>query len=162
MALQALDHNLFGIDIAQRKATLYADSNAFTTTTTTKVGTGIAKLLALPIDVISNRYANGYFYLSSICITQPNLFEAVLLATHTKRDEWTVEISSVGALLAESQRASDFLSVVAATTYRVGNYSAKAAQSSELLGLEQESVETVIGAAVDAMNAGAKTNLWLK
>ena len=80
----SLKGGMWGIDIPNKKASLYAGAEGkFNTTTLKQVGRGVAALLSLP-DAQLEGYKNSPVYLSSFCVSQRDILDAVIRATGTK------------------------------------------------------------------------------
>ncbi|KAK3635722.1 hypothetical protein LTR56_014598 [Elasticomyces elasticus] len=145
----SLTYNALGIDATARTATLYTDSIAFNTTTLPQIGRGVARFLALPRSTIDKQFANGFLYLSSFKLTQPELFQAVLAATGTKESDWQIERTSFETLIEEgNKKVSEgnvivgSIDVVHGITYKAGDYSEEV--HNDMLGLEQEDLGEVV------------------
>ncbi|KAK4546581.1 hypothetical protein LTR36_001798 [Oleoguttula mirabilis] len=154
----SIQHGVFGIDVAARKATLYMDSVSFNTTSSAQIGAGIASFLALPTDVIEKQFANGSLYLSSFSLTQPQVFEAMLRVTGTTEKDWEVERKTcqdrldVGRKKLEAGDVSGTFDLLYSMTYLEGDYSSRL--HNELLGLGQEDLDEVVEEAVKAASPG--------
>ena len=114
-------------------------------------------MLALPVQTIEHNFANGYVYLSSFHLTQPQLFGAVLKATGTAESDWDLKRSTTGALFQDSQekfQAGEFHAIagmITGTTFQVGDYSAKVAEHDKLLQLPAEDLDDVIKRAAEVV-----------
>ena len=126
------------------KATLITDSVPFNTSTVARVAAGIAKMLSLPASTVDENFGNGFLYVSSFLLTQPEIFLAVLRATGTGEGEWQIERKSVG----EYAVPEGDLNLVLVETYREagGDYTGKLCN--EMLGLEQEDLDEVVKSAI--------------
>ena len=51
--------------------------------------------------MVDEKFVNGYLYISTFVVTQPEIFEAVLRVTGTKEEEWEVERKKVQDLIDE-------------------------------------------------------------
>ncbi|KAK5686085.1 hypothetical protein LTS10_002199 [Elasticomyces elasticus] len=145
----SLTYNALGIDATARTATLYTDSIAFNTTTLPQIGLGIAKFLALPRSTIDKQFANGFLYLSSFKLTQPELFRAVLAATRTKESDWQIERTSFETLIEDGHKKvsegdviAGSIDVVHGITFKAGDYSGEV--HNDMLGLKQEDLGEVV------------------
>jgi hypothetical protein len=108
----------------------------------------MAEFLALPTERIDRDFANGFLYLSSFCISQPELLKAVMRATSTKEEEWSLEYKTCQNRMDEGQtklRAGDksgTFDVIYAHTMLGIDYEAKT--RNEMLGLPKEGLDEVI------------------
>jgi hypothetical protein len=87
-AEQSLNTGYFGIDVPDRKATLYSGGNTrFNTTNMSTVGRAVASLLTSPITSQSGAslsdYENGYVYISSFLTTQREILAACQRVSNT-------------------------------------------------------------------------------
>lgn len=154
---------MFDINAQDKTATLLTDSGAFNTSTLAQVGRGVARLLSLPIQNEANpraslsHYANGFVYISSFVVEQPQLFEAVVRATGTKKEDWKVQHSDIARKIKIGQdgMARGDMMAGAALMYAMymgkdmgGNYEDKAAEDRIILSLEEENIDEVVKRAL--------------
>lgn len=161
--LQSIRAGAFRIDAKNKTATLVSGTGRFNTSTLQQVGKGVAALLSLPIKDSQNpdhslsHYANSFAYVSSLYITQSELFEAVKRATGTQDQDWTIEHDSiseglkrVAPLLKSGDPASMFINIY----YNYmgeglgGDVEAKAAKDRKVLGLKEEDLDDVVRRAL--------------
>lgn len=93
----SLAHGMFGIDVRERRATLFVDEGVhvpFRTTTLAQAGRAVAALMALPASKLE-KYENKLVYVSSFKVSGRELLEAVQRATGTDDGDWTVEVKTV-------------------------------------------------------------------
>lgn len=118
-------------------------------------------MLALPAATIEEKFANGYLYLSSFRMTQPELFSAVLRVTGTHHAGWKVEDKAVQDLIDEGHRMIDagqsmgHFKIIFGVTYKDGfggDYSQKL--HNKMLGLEEEDLDEAVKSGIDAAKPG--------
>ncbi|KAF2702853.1 NAD(P)-binding protein [Pleomassaria siparia CBS 279.74] len=90
---------LFGIDIAKREVVFFDEgTQKMNTSTWAQTGQAVAEVLSLPVfpkdandtsTTLSN-YRNRYVYVSSFCLSQKDMFEAVKRATGTRNGDWNI------------------------------------------------------------------------
>ena len=87
---------MFGIDTTAHTATIYPDAGSFNTSTLDRIGLSVAKMLSLPISDSSNpraslqHYANNFLYVSSYCVTQTQLLQAIQKARNESDADWKI------------------------------------------------------------------------
>jgi len=87
---------VFGIDTAAHTATIYPDAGSFNTSTLDRIGLSVAAMLSLPIsDSLNPRaslqhYANNFLYVSSYCVTQTQLLQAIQKAKNENDADWKI------------------------------------------------------------------------
>jgi uncharacterized protein YbjT (DUF2867 family) len=153
----SLNRGLWGVDVPNKKASLYAGAEAkFNTTTLQQVGRGVAALLSLP-DAQLKEYKNSPVYLSSFCISQRDILDAAIRATGSKESDWEIATLDADEVVKGSRKAVKegnhmaFLEEFYITHMREGaggNYQEKAAKDLKVLGLEEESLDEVVKAVV--------------
>ncbi|KAF1943950.1 NAD(P)-binding protein [Clathrospora elynae] len=156
----SLKGGLWGIDIANQKASLYVGAEGrFNTTTLKQVGEGVAALLSLP-DGELEKYKNSPVYLSSFCITQREILDSAIRATGTKESDWDITTPAVDEVIAEARAEvakgnhMAFIKEFYITHMREGtggNYQEKAAKDAEVLGLKEGSLDEVVKAVVQEL-----------
>lgn len=128
-----------------------------------QVGRAIAKVLSLPITSSENprasleHYGNNFIYISSFCVTQLQIFDAIKRATETSDADWKIGRKSI----AEREKAAweaiaagdEFGAMGLIYCYYMGegkggNFDAKAREEREVLGLQEESLDKVIKGAL--------------
>lgn len=157
---------VFGIDTANHIATIYPDASAFNTSTMDRIGLTVAKLLSLPITDSSNsraslqHYANNFLYVSSYCVTQTQLLQAIQRAKGESDADWKVrKDQTVAQRIMESEagmKEGNMQAGFALVVYRYigeglgGNYQDKAEADRKVLGLpeEEESFEAAVKRAL--------------
>ncbi|KAK4507375.1 hypothetical protein PRZ48_001110 [Zasmidium cellare] len=143
---------LFGIDVRNRRATLYNDAGENNTASIGQVGLTIAKVLSLPVTSQDNprasveHYANNFIYISSFCTTQGKIFEAVKKATSTSDADWEIKHSTISKL-ANADMMSQLYSFYMGDG-RGGNFDAKATEDRKTLGIEEEDLDEVVKGAL--------------
>lgn len=101
----SLGQGFWGIDIKNRKATIYGDGNTkMNTATLQRTGDATAALLSLPEDQLA-AYKNKPFYVTSLYVTQREMLEAVQRATDTTDADWTIETRDFLEVAKESDEA---------------------------------------------------------
>lgn len=158
----SMQMGMFGINIHERRVTLYDDAGSFNTSTLEQVGKGIAALLSLPISNPSNtrasleHYANNFVYVSSFLTTQRELFEAIRRATGTTSADWTIEKSSIFGpggkieVAEEGVRKGDMIASGGLTyAYYMGeglggNYEEKAREDRKVLDLQEDNLDVLM------------------
>ncbi|KAM0273217.1 hypothetical protein ACHAQH_008408 [Verticillium albo-atrum] len=86
----------WGLDLKNRKATLYDGGNTKTiTTTVATTGKGTAGLLSLPEQEL-REYDNGALYLKSFRVSQRDLLESVLRVTGATEADWEIKNEDAG------------------------------------------------------------------
>ncbi|EJD46130.1 putative oxidoreductase CipA [Auricularia subglabra TFB-10046 SS5] len=109
----------YGVDLEKREVTFFDDGNTKTTNSTwAQCGRAIAGLLSLklyPDDEKDNapaidRWANKCVYISSFCVSQKDMFEAVKRASGTTDSDWKVSYVAAEERFKAAQTAfrSDF------------------------------------------------------
>lgn len=148
---------------SDRRSPVYSGSGEYNTSSIGQVGRAIAKVLFLPITSSENprasleHYANNFIYISSFCVTQHNIFDAIQKATKSSNADWTIEESSI----AERERsgrerfakgnllgAMDLIYCLYMGEGKGGNFDAKAREERQVLGLEEEDLFEVVKDAV--------------
>jgi hypothetical protein len=148
--MQSVENDGFGISLRERKATIYEDGNPFNTTTMAQAGKAIAKFLELPEEQIDKNFTNGFVFISSFHLAQPELFQTVLRATNTTEAGWKIGRKPVDSLLQSGRKAVKegvpwSLNLVYGLLLIDGDYQRKL--HNDLLGLEaDESLEEVFKA----------------
>ncbi|KAK3339872.1 hypothetical protein B0T25DRAFT_523548 [Lasiosphaeria hispida] len=88
----ALGEAFFGIDIKNRKATLFDDGNTpMTTSTWRQCGRAAAGLLALPEEVIREKFGNGALYVASFTVSQREMLDGVHRVLGTTDGDWEIK-----------------------------------------------------------------------
>lgn len=156
----SLKGGLWGIDIAQKKATLYdVDDAKFNTTTLQQTAAGVANLLSLPDETL-DQYKNKPVYLKSFRVNQREILDSVLRATAAKENEWEIKNAdanqSIDRWMQEAAkgdlRAFQLAFYVAHMQKgRGGDYDAKAIKDMEVLGMEEQNLDEVVEAVVEEL-----------
>jgi hypothetical protein len=158
--LQSLKGGFFGIDVPNRKATIYNGGNTkFNTTNMATVGKAVASLLSLPKTAEGkpslSEYANKFIYISSFLNSQREILSAVQHVTKTPVSDWTVEEGSAERWIEEGKERmakGDFYGAVNTLYGQLfiegsgSNYQNKVAN--EVLGLPKEDLQRSIRAAL--------------
>ncbi|GAB1730479.1 hypothetical protein NU195Hw_g2073t1 [Hortaea werneckii] len=163
---QSLRLGLCGIDLFARKATLYRDAGRFNMSTLDQVGLGIARVLGLPVknEGESKRasleyYANNFVYISSLHVTQRELFASAVKATGTSEAEW--EVDEGDTVKDWIERCKDMMSrgemkgaMGLTFAYYLGeglggDYQAKAVEDMKVLGLRKGDLDAVVKTEVE-------------
>lgn len=131
----------------------------FNASTLEQLGKAVAALLSLPVVNTANpdhslsHYANSFVYVSSMYITQVEVFEAVRRATGTQDRDWTIEHEDLKQVLADATAkiaAGDMSGMRANLFYNYigeglgGDVEAKAAKDGQVLGLRAEDLDVVV------------------
>ena len=153
----SLKQGSWGIDIQNRKASLYKGAEAkFNTTTLKQVGEGVAKLLSLP-EAELETYKNKPVYLSSFFITQRDILESAIRATGTKESDWNVVVEDADKVIEEVRREiangnhMAFVKEFYITHMRKGfggDYQEKALKDAQVLELKAENLDEVVETVV--------------
>jgi uncharacterized protein YbjT (DUF2867 family) len=153
----SLKQGSWGIDIQNRKASLYKGAEAkFNTTTLKQVGEGVAKLLSLP-EAELETYKNKPVYLSSFFITQRDILESAIRATGTKESDWNVVVEDADKVIEEVRREiangnpMAFVKEFYITHMREGfggDYQEKALKDAQVLELKTENLDEVVETVV--------------
>lgn len=94
-SLSALNGELYGIDVKNRKVTFFDDgTQRLNTSTWQQVGRAVAALLSLPIDqkdapTTIAMYRNCMVYISSFAVSQKEMLESAKRVTGTSDADWT-------------------------------------------------------------------------
>ncbi|KAF1847704.1 NAD(P)-binding protein [Cucurbitaria berberidis CBS 394.84] len=155
----SLKHGNWGINIKEKKATLYKGAEGkLNTTTQRKVGEGVSKLLSLP-DAELETFKNKPVYLSSFEINQREVLDSAIRVTGTKESDWKVVVRDADEVIAEARKEvaqgnhmahiMEFY-ITHMKESSGGNYQAKATKDAEVLGLkDEEDLDDVVKAVVD-------------
>ncbi|KAI6790757.1 hypothetical protein KC360_g2036 [Hortaea werneckii] len=162
---QSLRLGLLGIDLFARKAVLYRDAGKFNMSTLDQVGLGIARVLSLPVENPQDRrasleyYGNNFVYISSLHVTQRELFASALKATRTSEAEWELDegdtvkdwIERCKGMMAQGEMKGAMGLTFA---YYLGeglggDYQAKAVEDMKVLGLREGDLDAVVKAEVE-------------
>ncbi|KAI7278096.1 hypothetical protein KC345_g6172 [Hortaea werneckii] len=162
---QSLRLGLLGIDLFTRKATLYRDAGKFNMSTLDQVGLGIARVLGLPIRNEEDQraslgyYGNNFVYISSLHVTQRELFASAVEATGTSEAEW--EVDENDTVREWIERCKEMMSrgemkgaMGLTFAYYLGeglggDYQAKAVEDMKVLGLREGDLDAVVKAEVE-------------
>ncbi|KAK0648563.1 putative oxidoreductase CipA [Cercophora newfieldiana] len=154
----SLGEPFFGIDIKNRKATLFDDGNVkITTSTWEQCGRAVAGLLALPERELSRRFKNKGVYVGSFTVSQRDMLESVQRVTGTKAEDWEVGFEeSVGRYKRglEEMKAGDRYGFARALYTRAffkengGNFEATRGLDNEVVGVEKEELDEAVKKAV--------------
>jgi hypothetical protein len=136
-----LAYGLFGVDIKNRKITLYDQgTNRFDTTNLDTVGKAVAKILSMP-----TKFANERVFISGMTVSQVDILGAFKRATGSQ--DWTVEHKSASGLRAEGFAkiaAGDYsgiVDVIEASNTEPGSgalYSSERKLANEELGVKDD------------------------
>ena len=160
--IQSLKSGWFGIEIPQRKATIFNDGqNAITTTTIAQVCRGVAALLGLPVHSSSGSacisdYKNQFVYLESFCINQADMLAAVQAATGTTPEDWTLEWKDVDEYIDEGRREDEKGEDAKKGIKELLDKFHRRKIANERLGLPKESLEEVVERVVREVEEEAK------
>ncbi|KAF5574861.1 NAD(P)-binding domain-containing protein [Fusarium pseudoanthophilum] len=92
---EMIKSGLWGIDVENRKATIWTGAvGKVSTTSVAQTGQATAAVLSLPERDLS-RYKNKAFYVPSFHLTQKELLLAVQKATGTEDQDWEIEYQDV-------------------------------------------------------------------
>lgn len=87
--------SLFGVDVKNKKATIYDDGNArFTVITLASAGLAVARLLALHEDELA-AFKNKYVYISDMRVSQNSILDAAQKATASSSSDWDIAHASM-------------------------------------------------------------------
>ncbi|KAI7251753.1 hypothetical protein KC319_g3167 [Hortaea werneckii] len=164
---QSLRLGLCGLDLFARKATLYRDAGTFNMSTLDQVGLGIARVLGLPIRneeggskrASLEHYGNNFVYISSLHVTQRELFASAVKATGTSEAEWEVDEEDtvkewIGRCKEMMSRGEMKGAMGLTFAYYLGkglggDYQAKAVEDMKVLGLQEGDLDAVVQAEVE-------------
>ncbi|KAI7087550.1 hypothetical protein KC356_g4074 [Hortaea werneckii] len=162
---QSLRLGLLGIDLFARKAVLYRDAGKFNMSTLDQVGLGIARVLSLPVQNPQDRrasleyYGNNFVYISSLHVTQRELFASARRVTRTSEAEWEVVegdtvkewIERCKGMMAkgEMQGAMGLTFAYYLGEGLGGDYQAKAVEDMKVLGLREGDLDAVVKAEAE-------------
>lgn len=161
---QSLRLGLCGVDLFNKKATLYSDSKVFNMSTLNQVGLGIARLLSLPTSNPENprasleHYTNNFVYISSFLVTQGRILLSAQEATGTSDSDWTMETDTVAEWIkrCKEQMAQGDRTGMMGITFAYylgeglgGNYTDKAVEDMRVLGLEMEDFDAKVKEEVE-------------
>lgn len=96
-SLSALNGELYGIDVRNRRATFFDDgTQRLNTSTWQQVGRAVAALLSLPIEqehapTTIAMFRNCMVYISSFTVNQREMLESVKRVTGTSDEDWTTK-----------------------------------------------------------------------
>lgn len=137
-----MERNSFGFDPEKRTATLYDNgSGKFDSINITTLGAVISGILTRP-----DEFKNRYVYVSDFVITQNEIFESLLQATKTTREDWTITHRTTDELRKEgfekigNGNFMGALDLIYAAVFKDGlgsNYSSTRKLDNEALGLEK-------------------------
>ena len=160
----AMGENCFGIDIKNRKATLYDDGNTrMTTSTWRQCGRGVAGLLALEEGVIREKFRNGPLYVASFTVTQREMLEAVWRVTGTKEGEWEVKYQGSreryeqGLEEMKGGSREGFAKALYARGFFPGggaDFERERGLHNGVVGVEKEELDEAVGRAVEMVRRG--------
>ncbi|KAK0611706.1 putative oxidoreductase CipA [Immersiella caudata] len=160
----SLGEPCFGIDIKNRKATLFDDGTARVTTSTWgQCGRAVAGLLALPEGEIEKRFRNKAVYVGSFTVSQREMLDAVLKVTGTEEGEWEVRREeSVGRYKRglEELKGGDRFGFARAMYTRAffqdggGAFEVTRGLDNRVLGVEKEELEEAVRKAVEMVEEG--------
>ncbi|CAM1510591.1 Fc.00g009260.m01.CDS01 [Cosmosporella sp. VM-42] len=152
----SLPQGFWGIDVKNRKATLYNGGNTkINTTTLNRVGTATAALLSFPEEELAT-FKNKPFYIPGFYVTQKEMLEAVQRATNTTDSDWTIESKDLDEVARESDeqlKKGNFMAMITkfySSHFREGyggDYNQKLVPV-ERLGLEKEDFDEVVKSVV--------------
>ena len=158
----SLKGGLWGINIAEKKATLYdVDDAKFNTTTLQQTATGAANVLSLPDETL-NQYKNKPVYLKSFRVDQRQILDSVVRATGTKESDWEIKTAdaaqSVDGWMQDvakgDMKAFQLAFYVAHMQKgRGGDYDAKASSDLEVLGMNEQNLDEVVQAVVKELGS---------
>ncbi|KAM0330122.1 hypothetical protein ACHAQA_004295 [Verticillium albo-atrum] len=95
---------VWGLDLKNRKATLYDGGNTkIITTTVETTGKGTAGLLSLPEDELK-AYDNGALYLKSFRVSQRDLLDSILRVTGATEADWDIKVEDAASAMEQLQK----------------------------------------------------------
>ncbi|KAL6414127.1 hypothetical protein AUP68_00643 [Ilyonectria robusta] len=157
-----LGPELFGVDVKNRKVTLYDGGCTHINTSTMKqCGRAVASLLSLkklPIDendqsVTISRFANKPLYISSFSVSQRDIFDSVKRVTGTSEEDWQVAYQPAKeryqeglAELEQGNQLGFYKAMYARTFYRNGDGTFETVNDD--LGLPNEDLDEATSLAV--------------
>lgn len=140
-----MERNLFGFDPEKRTATLYDNGDGkFDSINIDSLGHIVSSILTRPDD-----FKNRHVYVSGFTISQNDILEALLKATKTTRDEWTITHRTTDDLRKEGMEKlgkGDFsgaLDLIFATVFKAGlgsDFSTTRKLDNEAVGLKPADV----------------------
>ncbi|KAI1780723.1 NAD(P)-binding protein [Hypoxylon cercidicola] len=163
----------YGMDWKNRTWTFFDDGETkMNTTTWPQCGRAVAKLLSLPIEPEKPGspsladYKNKFIYVSSFCLTQKEMFAAVLRVTGTKESDWTITYEETPKRFQDAKKRfydgdySAFTEILYTRTWfkdGFGNYEARrGGTANDILGLPEEDLDAATKIAVDRNEKGLK------
>jgi hypothetical protein len=166
----------YGFDFKERKVTFYGDgTQKINTTTWPQIGRAVAALLSfkiLPDDEndksvpVLSRLKNKRCYISSVLVSQKDMWESAMRVTGTKESDWTVEYENVEErykrgveMLQKGDRTGFGIMLYARGFYSDGSadYETSKGLSNELLGLPKENFDECTKGAVERAKTMAGT-----
>ena len=120
-------------------------------------------MLSLPITSLGNsrasleHYANNFIYISSFCINQQEIFDAIQKATNTRDSDWTIKHDSIAEreklgrkkfAAGDMRGAMELLYCYYMGEGMGGNFDAKAREERQVLGLKEEDLDQVVKSAL--------------
>ncbi|KAF7563331.1 hypothetical protein G7046_g780 [Stylonectria norvegica] len=112
----SLPQGFWGIDVKERKATLYNGGDVKANTSTLpRTGEATAELLSLPEEKLA-AFKNKPFYISSFYITQREMLDSVQRVTGTTDSDWKIDVRDsieVGKEADEEVNKGNHMAIVA-------------------------------------------------
>ncbi|KAI8933412.1 hypothetical protein NX059_010027 [Plenodomus lindquistii] len=156
----SLKKGTWGIDIKNRKASLYKGAEAkFNTSTLDRVGKGVADLLALPESQLE-KFQNSPAYFSSFELTQREILESAIRVTGSQESDWDITVLDADRVIAGSREEVANGNPIAFVsefylTHMLegtgGNYQEKIKQNPANLAWSEEKLDDVVKAVVESL-----------
>ncbi|KAL8952681.1 MAG: hypothetical protein Q9222_001418 [Ikaeria aurantiellina] len=166
----------YGFDFKERSVTFFDEgTQPLSTSTWAQNGRGVASLLNLKIlredesdkSPCLTDWKNKFAYIASFVVTQQEMFESVLRATGTKKEEWKISYESSKERYAKGMerfKAGDYVGMAIVMYTRAfypsgdANYSVTRGLDNDKLGLPKEDLDERTKAAVQlALEDGLAT-----
>ena len=154
----SLGQGNWGIDIKNRKATIYGEGNTkLNTANLQRTADGTATLLSLPEEELA-AFKNKPFYVTSLYVTQREILEAVQRATNTTDADWEIKSRDFDEVAKESDeevKKGNFMAMIPkfySSHFREGwggDFNQKV--DSTKLGLEMENIDEVVKRVVASL-----------
>lgn len=136
-----------------------------------QTGRAVAKLLSLPVEPEKegapslSDYKNKFVYVSSFCLTQKEMFAAVLRVSGTKESDWTIKYEPSTKRFEEAQKRvlsgdqTAFPQLLYSRNFfkdGPGNFEARRGLANDILGLPKDDLDKETEIAIERAEKGLK------